>query len=80
MPKGPYSRYGSTLNPAPDQVQKIHIVIGGEELPSIAAVEYGQGYDQELWRQVAEANGITDLDDLQPGQALKIPQPTPSTT
>ena len=76
-----YRRYGQTTNPAPEKVSRKHTVIGGEEAPGIAAAEYRQGYDAELWRQVMEANEVDDLEaDLTAGRTLKVPSPAPKAT
>ena len=70
-----YRRFGSVDVSAPVQNERQHTVIGGETLPGIAALEFTTGYDSELWRQLAEGNGITDLDAVRAGQVLRVPQP-----
>ena len=51
-------------------VYKSHLVKRGDSLPSIAQQEL---HDAQLWRPIAEANGITDPLDLRPGRMLLIP-------
>ena len=80
MPRGPYSRYGSTAITGIQSTARRHTVGGGETVPSIAAAEYGQGYDQELWRQIAEDNAIDDLDALAVGAVLAIYPPRAAVT
>jgi nucleoid-associated protein YgaU len=80
MALSPYSRYGSSALVGTNQSSRRHIVIGGDTLPSIAAAEMKTGYDSELWRQVAEYNGIDDLDAVAIGTALAIPPPQALTT
>ncbi len=54
---------------SPDHA-KLHAVQRGETLQSIAAREYE---DPAEWRRIADANGIDDPLQLQPGQRLMIP-------
>lgn len=54
---------------SPDHA-KIHAIQRGETLQSIAAREYD---DPAEWRRIADANGIDDPLQLQPGQRLMIP-------
>jgi len=54
---------------SPDHA-KLHAVQRGETLQSIAAREYD---DPAEWRRIADANGIDDPLQLQPGQRLMIP-------
>lgn len=77
MAKSVFGRLGqkSQATVAP----RTHTVVGGESLMSIAQLEYQTGYSSELWRQIAEANGITDPDTIVPGQLLLIPDPITST-
>ena len=39
----------------------------------LAAREYQEGYNSESWRQIAEYNGILDLDEVPAGTLLLIP-------
>ncbi len=80
MPQSPYARFGRSAIEGQEQTSARHIVVGGETLPSIAASEYGTGYDSELWRQVAEKNNIDDIEALEVNQALDIPPPKASET
>ena len=54
---------------SPDHA-KLHAVQLGETLQTIAAREYD---DPAEWRRIADANGIDDPLQLQPGQRLMIP-------
>lgn len=79
MPRSPYARFGTTAITGTQQVEQKYVVKGGDTIPSICAqVNPNAGYDSELWRQLAEANSIDDLDDLEVGQTLVIPSPQPS--
>ena len=49
---------------------KLQVVHQGDTLSAIAGQKYG---DPALWRPIAEANGIDDPLDVQPGQVLVIP-------
>ena len=80
MAKSPYSRFGTTSLAGTTQILARHTVLGGETLPSIAAKEYGTGYDAELWRQIAEYNDVDDLDAVTAGTIYDIPPPSPATT
>ena len=51
-------------------MRRVHTVIEGETLASVATAELGQpGY----WRAIAEVNGIDDPLRVRPGQGLLIP-------
>lgn len=54
---------------SPDKT-KVRRVTEGESLWSIASREYG---DPEQWRTIAQANGIENPRELQPGTELAIP-------
>jgi nucleoid-associated protein YgaU len=49
-----------------------HTVVAGDTLASIAYAEYG---DPQLWRALAEANGVDDPMRLRTGVTLLIPAP-----
>jgi Contractile injection system tube protein len=49
----------------------VHHVVHGETLDRIASTRYG---DPSRWRLLAEANGILDPLELQPGAALSVPE------
>ena len=51
-------------------VEKVHRVIAGDRLDSIAFAVYG---DATRWRQIAERNGLRDPLAIRPGQILTIP-------
>jgi hypothetical protein len=59
-------------NPHTESVDhaKTYRVRRGDSLSSIAAAEYG---NPELWRPIADANGITDPLALAPGDRLVLP-------
>lgn len=78
MPKSVYERFGTSNLQGSDQVSRRYIVKGGDTLPVIASVAFNTGYDSELWRQVAEANGIDDLDAVATGAVLVIPSVLPT--
>lgn len=80
MPKSPYARFGRSTVEGSSQTSKRHVVTGGETIPSIAASEYGTGYDSELWRQLAEANDIDDIEAVTVNTALAVPPPAASET
>ncbi len=52
--------------------QSSHLVLEGDSLASIATREYG---DPDVWRVIAEANGIDDPFRLRPGRRLLVPSP-----
>ncbi|MCK6067922.1 MULTISPECIES: LysM peptidoglycan-binding domain-containing protein [Microbacterium] len=53
--------------------RRSHVVREGDSLPLLAYREYGNA---ELWREVAEANGIDDPLRLRPGTVLLLPSAT----
>jgi hypothetical protein len=54
-------------------MRRVHVVVEGETLASIASAELGQ---PGLWRALAEVNGIDDPLRVRPGQGLFIPSVT----
>lgn len=50
--------------------QRVHRVVAGDSLQSLAWQEYG---DAAAWRSIAEANGIDDPADLPNGRELILP-------
>ncbi|MCI3928232.1 CIS tube protein [Streptomyces sp. AN091965] len=52
--------------------QRVHRVVAGDSLQSLAWREYG---DATVWRAIAEANGIDDPSVLAPGTELLLPAP-----
>lgn len=50
--------------------QRVHRVVAGDSLPSLAWREYG---DATAWRAIAEANGIDDPSRLPTGVELVLP-------
>ncbi len=48
----------------------IHVVVAGDTLHSVAHRAYGR---PDLWREIAEANGIDDPMRLRPGTELLVP-------
>ncbi len=80
MGKSVYERFGSSGLSGSNQTARRHTVTSAETLPLIASLEFDIEYDSELWRQVAEANGIADLDSVAPGTVLVIPSPSPTST
>lgn len=78
MAKSVYERFGTSNLSGSDMVSRRYTVKGGDTLPFVASVAFNTGYDSELWRQVAEANGIDDLDALAVGAVLIIPSVTPT--
>ncbi|MEV0908250.1 CIS tube protein [Streptomyces hokutonensis] len=50
--------------------QRVHRVVVGDSLPSLAWREYGNA---TRWRAIAEANGIDDPMRLRPGSELLLP-------
>ncbi|WP_217242491.1 LysM peptidoglycan-binding domain-containing protein [Streptomyces sp. AC555_RSS877] len=50
--------------------RRVHRVVAGDSLPSLAWREYG---DSTAWRAIAEANGIDDPTRLAPGTELVLP-------
>ena len=72
MAKSVYARYG-TPQPLGPQARK-HTILAGDTVQKIAAYwAPALGYSSEYWRQVAEANGVEDLDALTIGTVLTIP-------
>jgi hypothetical protein len=51
-------------------MHRVHTVVGGDSLPSIAYREYA---DARLWRALAEVNGIDDPFRLPVGTRLMVP-------
>ncbi|MFI5617721.1 LysM peptidoglycan-binding domain-containing protein [Streptomyces sp. NPDC051567] len=52
--------------------QRVHRVVAGDSLPSLAWREYG---DATAWRAIARANGIDDPGRLRAGTELLLPAP-----
>ena len=50
--------------------QRVHRVVAGDSLQSLAWREYG---DAAAWRSIAEANGIDDPSRLPTGVELVLP-------
>lgn len=48
-----------------------HLVSAGETIWTIAVAHYGG--DPTAWQRIADANGLTDLRSLRPGQVLTLP-------
>ncbi len=62
--------YGKNPTSHAVDMRRVHTVVEGETLASVAYAELGRaGY----WRAIADANGIDDPLRLRPGQALLIP-------
>ena len=80
MAQSPFARFGQSALVGTTQTERRHTVTGKETLPLIAAYEYQTGYDSELWRQIAEANSIDDLDALTTNTVLVIPPVKASST
>jgi nucleoid-associated protein YgaU len=53
---------------------KVHIVVEGETITSIAGQEYG---DPTAWRAIADANRLEDPLDLPPATILRVPPGQP---
>lgn len=75
-----YERFGTSALPGSDQTARKYVVKGGDTPPSIAAFVFDGPYDSEAWRQLLEANGITDIDAITPGLVLTIPTLKPTGT
>lgn len=75
MAKSVYERFGKSALEGSVQSGRRWTVRGGDTIPKIAAEVFpDEGYSSEAWRQIAEANNITDLDaDLTIGKVLLIP-------
>lgn len=56
------------------QPGKTYSVVEGDTLWSISEKAYGTGYN---WSQIAQANNLSNTDDLVAGQELKIPEISP---
>jgi nucleoid-associated protein YgaU len=80
MALSPYARFGKSQIGGTVQIERRHTVTGDETIPMIAHKKLLVGYDQEIWRQIAEANEVDDLDALTSNQVLVIPSPEPSET
>jgi len=52
--------------------RRVHTVVSGDTLASIAYREYG---DPTMWRVIAEANGVDDPMRIRSGAALLVPAP-----
>lgn len=79
--KSVYERFGQSQIAGSDQAARHHTVLQGETPWYIASVEYGTGqYESETWRQMLEANGIDDLDNIPTGTVLVIPSILPTST
>jgi LysM repeat protein len=65
-----FDREGKEVNRQTANFSKVHIVVQGEALSTIAGRQYE---NPEMWRAIAIANNIDDPRLLHPGQSLKIP-------
>jgi len=76
-PRSIYERKSNATLPPPDQIERRHAVIQGEDLISIANKECGLAeYDADLWRGIGESNSVENpftLDADFRGKLLKIP-------
>ena len=76
-PRSIYERKTSATLPPPDQIERRHPVIQGEDLISIANKEYSLAeYGPDLWRGIAESNNVQNPFTLNAefrGKVLKIP-------
>jgi len=73
MAQSIYSRLGTSQLVDPNKRSRSVTVTGDQTIPFIAAREYQEGYNSESWRQIAEYNGILDLDEVPAGTLLLIP-------
>jgi nucleoid-associated protein YgaU len=80
MGQSVYQKFGTSQIAGSDQTQQRHTIGGDETMPMIASDRYNVEFDSQLWRQIAEANGIADLDALQVGQVIIVPTPLPVST
>ena len=76
--KSVYERLGKSTLVGSDQTARRHVYKAGEQMPAITAYEYNTGYDSEMWRQVAEYNGIDDLDAIAVTTVLILPAISPT--
>lgn len=60
----------STAVPPPTPEPRTYTVVSGDTLWAIAERFYGDG---NKYQQIADASGLTDLEEVHPGQALTIP-------
>ena len=68
--KSPVGAWGTEAPDFPASAIAAHVVTEGETLQSIAGQAYGH---PELWYVIADANGLTGAERLQPGQRLTLP-------
>lgn len=80
MGKSVYERFGTPNLTGSNQTARRHTVAGNETLSQIASDENNIEYDSEAWRQIAEYNGVSDLDSIQVGLVLTIPTIKPTST
>lgn len=73
MAQSIYSRLGTSQLVDPNKRSRSVTVIGDQTIPFLAAREYQEGYNSESWRQIAEYNGVLDLDEVPAGTLLLIP-------
>ena len=73
VPKSDAQKQRSSTSAVDDD--PVHTVRRGETLSSIAQAEYN---NPQLWRPIAQANGLTNPRTLTPGQVLVIPVLRPS--
>lgn len=56
------------------EASRVHQVVQGDTLASIAFAEYGRA---DIWRALATVNGIDNPSDLKPGRRLLLPDELP---
>lgn len=83
MAKSVYERFGTSALTGNVQSARRYTVtgVGPFAIQAIAPLVYpDDGYSAENWRQIAEYNGITDLDNIPAGTVLTIPTLQPPST
>jgi hypothetical protein len=60
-PRSFYERETKSTLPPPERREQSHVVQQGDSLIAIANRMYGRAeYEEDLWRMIAEANGVLD--------------------
>jgi nucleoid-associated protein YgaU len=81
MAKSVYEKFGATALVGTSASARRYTVKGDDTMFSICATFFpDEGYSSEAWRQIAEYNGIDDLDALAYGNVLTIPSLQPLNT
>jgi nucleoid-associated protein YgaU len=71
--RSPFEMYGESV-PQTDAALREHLFVEGDTLTHLAHLYLG---DWQLWRTIADRNGVVDARAVEPGTLLLIPDTSP---